>query len=76
VTRRDIEKFQEISVSENHRTYLVRFIRDETRGMDLHVSTAGSINSSALEVACPPPGIRAKISDSSFRRNRSDVAEK
>jgi hypothetical protein len=45
----------------NHGTYRVCLIRDETRGMDLHNDTAGSINSTALEVACPPPGIGAKI---------------
>jgi hypothetical protein len=61
VPRRDIEKFQEISMSENHGTYRVRFIRNETTGMDLHIGTSPSTNSSALEVACPPPGIRAKI---------------
>jgi hypothetical protein len=35
-----------------------------------------SINGSTLEVACPPPGIGAKISHSSFGRNCSDGAEK
>ena len=38
--------------------------------MDLHISTIVSINSSALEVACGPPGIGAKTfqenSESSF----------
>jgi hypothetical protein len=54
VTRQDIEKFQEVSGNENHETY-PSFIRDETRGVDLHIGTTG-INSTALEVACPPPG--------------------
>ena len=39
VARRDIENLQEISVSENYVTYLIRFIRDETRGMDLRLGT-------------------------------------
>jgi hypothetical protein len=29
--------------------------------VDLHIGTIRKINSTALEVACPPPGIRAKI---------------
>jgi hypothetical protein len=61
VTRRDIEKFQEISGNENYGTYLWHFIQGETRGMDLHIGTVDSSNSTALEVACPPPGIGAKI---------------
>jgi hypothetical protein len=61
VPRRDIEKFQEIYVSENHGTHLIRFIRDETRGMDLHLGITISANSSALQVACFPPGHRGKF---------------
>jgi hypothetical protein len=61
VARRDIEKFQEISVNKNHRTYQSRFIRDETRGMDLHIGTTESSNRTALEVAYTPPGIERKI---------------
>jgi hypothetical protein len=34
--------------------YLNRFIRDETRGVDLYIRII-SIDGSALEVACPPP---------------------
>jgi hypothetical protein len=40
VPRRDMEKFQVISASKNHGTYPSRSIRDETRGMDLHIDTA------------------------------------
>jgi hypothetical protein len=54
VPSREIEKVQEIYVSENHGTYLSRFIRDETRGMYLHIGTINSKNSSTLEVGCPP----------------------
>ena len=61
MSRRDIEKFQENSVNENYGTYSSRFIRGEIRGMDLHIGTALGEDSSALEVACPPPGIGAKI---------------
>jgi hypothetical protein len=50
------EKFQEFYVSKNHGTYLIRFIRDKTRGMDLYIGITVSTNSSTLEVACPPPG--------------------
>jgi hypothetical protein len=60
VARQDIENFHEIPVSENHRIYRNRFIQDETRGMDLHIGTIG-IDGSALEVACPTPGIGAKF---------------
>jgi hypothetical protein len=59
VAHRDIEKFQGISVSENHGIYLNRFIRDETRGMDLHIGTDVSKDGSALEVACPASDIGA-----------------
>jgi hypothetical protein len=61
VPRQDIEKFQEISGNENYGTNLSRYIRDETRGMDLHIGTIASSNSSALKVVCPPPGIEAKF---------------
>jgi phage FluMu protein Com len=64
---RDIEKFQEISASENHGIYLIRSVRDETRGIDLHNGTGLSPNGSALQVACPPPGIGAKISGKALR---------
>jgi hypothetical protein len=68
VARRDIEKFQEFSVSKKHGTYLILSIRDETRGIDFYIGARVSKNSSALEVACSPPEIGAKISDSSFSR--------
>jgi hypothetical protein len=68
VARRDIENFQEISGNEKYGTYPWHFIQGETRGMDLHIDTVQSSNSTALEVACPPPGIGAKISDSSFHK--------
>jgi hypothetical protein len=55
-----MEKFQEISGNKNYGTYPLRFIQGETRGMDLHIGTTFSTNSSALGVACPPPGIGAK----------------
>ena len=35
-------------------------IREEYGVVDLHISTSVSKNSSALKVACPPPGIGAK----------------
>jgi hypothetical protein len=54
------EKFQEFYVSKNHGPYLICFIRDKTRGIDLYIGSSVSINSSTLEVACPPPGIGAK----------------
>jgi hypothetical protein len=37
-----MEKIQEISVNENHGTYPSCFIRDETRGKDLHIGTVMS----------------------------------
>ena len=40
--------------------------------VDLDICTNPSINRSTLEVGCPPPGIGAKISDSSFDRKCSD----
>jgi hypothetical protein len=61
-----MEKLQEISRNENQVTYLFRFIQGETRGMDLHIGTTAGINSSALQVACPPPAIGTKISDFFF----------
>jgi hypothetical protein len=63
VPHRELEqKFQEISGNANYGTYPWRFIQGEIRGMDLHIGTAQRKNSSALEVACPPPGIGAKKS--------------
>jgi hypothetical protein len=43
-------------------TYIIqRSVALESAAVDLHIGIAG-IDSSALEVACPPPEIRAKIS--------------
>jgi hypothetical protein len=48
--------------------YLTRCIRGEIGGTDLNIGIIGDINSSALEVACPPPGIGAKKVQESSRR--------
>jgi hypothetical protein len=50
-------------------------VREEYSVVDLHTGTIG-INSTALKVPCPPPGIGAKISDSSFGGKCSGGAEK
>ena len=42
-------------------TYTVCSVALEGAVMDVHIGTTGGINSSTLEVACPPPGIGAKI---------------
>jgi hypothetical protein len=44
-------------LSKNNGTYHYSFIRCETRGMDLHIGTTKTNNSSTLLVACGPPGI-------------------
>jgi hypothetical protein len=62
-----MEKFQEISGNKNYGTYPWRVIQGETRGMDLHIGTVER-NSTALEVACPPPGIGAKKGQKSYLR--------
>ena len=54
------EKFKEISRYRFGITYIGRSVALEGALMDLHIGTIG-INSSALKVACPPPGIGAKI---------------
>jgi hypothetical protein len=41
-------------------TYLSSLVAFKRGVVDLHSGTSTSINSSALEVACPPPGIGAK----------------
>jgi hypothetical protein len=46
-------------------TYRRGYIRDETRGMDLHNGIGDSSNSSALKVVCSPPGHREKSQESS-----------
>jgi hypothetical protein len=76
VRRRDIEKFQESYAGHHSSTYIVAGgVALESAGVDLDICTI-DINSSALEVACPPPGIGAKISDSSFCQKCSGGAEK
>ena len=63
------KKVQEISESRFRTTYIINDVALERAGVDLN-SAMISINSSALEVACPPPGIGAKkiqeISRNSF----------
>jgi hypothetical protein len=56
-------------------TYTGSAVALEDACVNLNICTI-SINSSALEVACPPPGIGAKIGDSSFRTKCPDGAEK
>jgi hypothetical protein len=58
-------KDKEISQNSFGTTYSVGSVALESAGVDLDICTIG-INSSTLEVACPPPGIGAKFSDSSF----------
>jgi hypothetical protein len=53
-------KFREFSQNRVGTTY-VSTIAVEYGVVDLHIGTTIGINSSALEVACPPPGIGAKI---------------
>jgi hypothetical protein len=55
------KKVQEISVTRFRTTYIVSDVPLERAGVDLHIGTTVSPNSSALEVACPPPEIGAKI---------------
>jgi hypothetical protein len=42
-------------------TYIAKSVALEGAVMDIHIGTSVNINSSALEVACPAPGIGAKI---------------
>jgi hypothetical protein len=42
-------------------TYRYGSVAVEGAGIDLHISTTIGTNSSALEVACPPPGHRRKF---------------
>jgi hypothetical protein len=53
------KKFQEVSETRFRTTYLFSAIALERAGVDLDICTIGK-NSSALEVACPPPGIGTK----------------
>jgi hypothetical protein len=70
------KKFQESSRRKQPvTTYIASSVALEYRVVDLHIGTIG-INSTALEVACPTPGIGAKISDSFFGRTCSDGVEK
>jgi hypothetical protein len=62
VARRELEqKLQEISQNSIGITYIVGSVALEGAVVDLHIGTTTGINSSTLEVACPPPGIGAKI---------------
>jgi hypothetical protein len=51
---------QDISQNSFGYTYTGGSVAPENTVMHLHIATIG-INSSTLEVACPPPGIGAKI---------------
>jgi hypothetical protein len=61
VPRPDIEKVHQISTDDDSYTY-PGSVALEYAVVDLHNGTSLSMNSSALEVACGPPGIKAKIS--------------
>jgi hypothetical protein len=54
------KKVHEISETRFCSTYIVSAVALERAGVDLYICTI-SINSSALEVACPPPEIGTKI---------------
>jgi hypothetical protein len=61
VPRPDIEQVQESSADHQLSTYISSgAVREEYGVVDLYVGTTG-INSTALEVACPPPGHGRKI---------------
>jgi hypothetical protein len=53
------KKVQEISEN-SEITYNASFVAFECAAIDLHNGTILSSNSSALKVACPPPGHREK----------------
>jgi hypothetical protein len=64
VVRRELERnFKEASENSIGITYIGSGSSVALEGaiVDLDIGTA-SINSSALQVACPPPGIRADVS--------------
>jgi hypothetical protein len=52
--------FKEIYQDSIEITYIFSFVAFEGAVMDLHIGTSGK-NGTALEVACPPPGIGAKL---------------
>jgi hypothetical protein len=54
-------KFREISQNRVGTTYVFSTIAVEYGVVDLHIGACEGINSPPLEVACPPPGIGAKI---------------
>jgi hypothetical protein len=55
------EKCKEVSQNSFGITYTATSVALESAVMDLHIGITISINSSALEIACPTPGIGAKI---------------
>jgi hypothetical protein len=63
VARRELErrKFREFSQSSFRITDIGRSVALKGAVVDLHDGTTAGINSSTLEVACPPPRIGAKI---------------
>jgi hypothetical protein len=61
VARRDIEKIQETSADHHSSTYPVSAVGVKGRIMDGKISITNVDCPSTLKVACPPPGIGAKI---------------
>jgi hypothetical protein len=55
------KKVQESSMTRFRPTYIYGGVTLESASIDLNIGTARSTNSSALQVACGPPGIGAKI---------------
>jgi hypothetical protein len=55
------QKYKENSQNSFGTTYSVGSVALENAGIDLDICTISGRNSSTLEVACPPPGIGAKI---------------
>jgi hypothetical protein len=55
------KKVQEISETKFRTTYFVSAVVLERAGVNLDICPFSINNSSTLEVACPPPGIGAKI---------------
>jgi hypothetical protein len=58
---RTLKKVQEFSVDHHSSTYPISGVALENAGVDLHIGTSIRINSTPLEVACPPPGHRGKF---------------
>jgi hypothetical protein len=55
VARRDIENFQGDFCERNYGTYLACFVRDETRGMDLHnISISNTTWRSTIRMTSTP----------------------